>query len=158
MEISVQVKDSQGVEYIPSPPVRHVSSPVQRWRVKLYNQSINLVVYGVNEKQDEAHGTLLGSVVTNIFACGPRVKLTSVEPQILHWQKKSQARATCCDSIYDSTEKMAGLQSCFKLKCSTISVSQDFSLAVRETDRNLWQLKKTLNLTTAIKAFQCMKT
>lgn len=102
----------------------------------------NIVIYGIPENDDEGPESLRKYVENEIFSHLLK-EVKTVERVHRAGKKITDRDRPVILRFYDFAEKMAILRSCSKLKGTNISISEDFSLAVRETRRKLWKSSKS---------------
>ncbi|XP_049267473.1 uncharacterized protein LOC119376982 [Rhipicephalus sanguineus] len=101
----------------------------------------NIVVDGLKESAREDNATLL--LLNGTHFPGPfRFRLMRVYCIHRVGSKKDNRERPVILRFYDFTEKLTILRNAFKLKDSSISISEDFSAEVRERRRKLWQSAK----------------
>ncbi|XP_040069433.1 uncharacterized protein LOC120842405 [Ixodes scapularis] len=102
----------------------------------------NLIIYGVAEDSTESPVSLNQKVVTEIFDKKLGVKVSTIEK--IHRLGRHLDNKTRPILIRFSSldEKAALLKNAFKLKGTTVSLSNDYSIEVREKRRHLWTYAK----------------
>lgn len=105
----------------------------------------NLVVYGVKESENETHQDLLDSVEKTIFEDKIGIKTAGIER--IHRLGRKQATDNSKHrpvilKLVDYRDKVNILSNCKKLKGTEYSISEDFSPAVREVRKKLWERTK----------------
>ncbi|XP_064469783.1 uncharacterized protein LOC135384515 [Ornithodoros turicata] len=97
----------------------------------------NIVIYGLSEDVDETPASLLSKVVERFFG-RLGVTLTSIERvHRLGRRIQSKHRAVIL-RLFNYSEKTTVFNNCFKLKGSSISITEDFSKSVRIVRKKLW--------------------
>lgn len=101
----------------------------------------NLIVYGVNEQDNETAEVLEKAVVNEIFQDMLGVKISGVE-RIYRLGRQKQGgdhkpRPVIMKLLY-FRDKESIMKCCPKLKGSAFSVSENFSRAVRDVRKKLW--------------------
>lgn len=98
----------------------------------------NLVIFGVPETDDETAESLHGAVVNRLFCDTFGLPVVTTERvHRLGRRTDGKTRPVMVKFLHFS-EKMSVLRNCPKLKGSTISISEDFSLRVRNIRKRLW--------------------
>lgn len=97
----------------------------------------NLIIFGIPENTREAPDSLAESVVDDLFRNKLGLQVQSVERiHRLGTRKSDRPRPTIL-KLFDHREKIMVLKNCFKLKGSSVSIS-DFSAATRQLRKHLW--------------------
>lgn len=97
----------------------------------------NLIIFGIPENTRETPDSLAESVVDDLFRNKLGLQVQSVERiHRLGTRKSDRPRPTIL-KLFDHREKIMVLKNCFKLKGSSVSIS-DFSAATRQLRKHLW--------------------
>lgn len=99
----------------------------------------NLIIYGLSESSDEDVRTLEAKVRDDIFKKILGIEIDSIERVHRIGRKQSQRTRPVIIRLFNFAEKTKILSSCFKLKNTQISISEDFSKKVRDTRAKLWR-------------------
>lgn len=104
----------------------------------------NLIVYGVEEQQNESFQELHNLVSKEIFEDILDVKSAGIERihRLGRTREGDPKNRPIILKLLDYRDKVKILQSCSKLKGSGYSISEDYSFGVRETRRKLWKITK----------------
>lgn len=102
----------------------------------------NIVVDGLKESAREDNATLERKIVKDVIRDTLGIEVRSLERIHRVGSKKDNRERPVILRFYDFTEKLTILRNAFKLKDSSISISEDFSAEVRERRRKLWQSAK----------------
>ncbi|XP_075553443.1 uncharacterized protein LOC142586063 isoform X1 [Dermacentor variabilis] len=98
----------------------------------------NLIIYGLKEGDNESPAILEKRVMHDIFKDILAVEVKSIERIHRIGKKRTARERPVILRFFDFTEKMSVLRNCSKLQGEQISISEDFSPAVREMRRKLW--------------------
>lgn len=99
----------------------------------------NIVTYGLKEENNESASELQKKVENNLLRSKLEVQVRSIKRIHRVGRKDAGNERPVILRFYDFTEKVKVFQSCHKLKNSGISISENFSVPVREIRRKLWQ-------------------
>lgn len=99
----------------------------------------NLIIYGLEEPFEEKYEDLKAKVQDDIFQQKLEITVTGIERCHRLGKKTNDKPRPVIIKFLDYREKTNVLSSAFKLKGSTLSLSEDFSKQVRETRRQLWK-------------------
>lgn len=102
----------------------------------------NIIIYGVEEGDNEQNADLQQQIVKGIFKDILKVNVTSVERMHRIGRKTQNRERPVILKLYNFSEKMLVLRNCGKLKGTAISISEDFSARVRDLRKKLWQSAK----------------
>ncbi|XP_037501748.2 uncharacterized protein LOC119375606 [Rhipicephalus sanguineus] len=104
----------------------------------------NLIVYGVEEQQNESFQKLHDFVSKEIFEDTLDIKTAGIERihRLGRTREGEPKNRPIILKLLDYRDKVKILQSCSKLKGSGFSISEDYSFGVRETRRKLWNVTK----------------
>lgn len=98
----------------------------------------NLIIYGIEEPARESNEELLNEV-TECFQKNLEVTTSATERCHRFGRKVGNKPRPVIIKFLDYREKTSVLTNAFKLKGTTMSISEDFSSRVREVRRNLWK-------------------
>ncbi|XP_042149445.1 protein unc-13 homolog C-like [Ixodes scapularis] len=99
----------------------------------------NLIIYGIDESNTETVEDLEEKVKNEVFLQKPGITITGIERcHRLGRKVENKPRPTILKFI-DYREKLAILRSSYKLKGTKVSISEDFSIRVREIRKHLWK-------------------
>ncbi|XP_075752613.1 uncharacterized protein LOC142818127 [Rhipicephalus microplus] len=120
--------------------VRELSVKVED--LKNRSRRNNIIIYGVEEGDNEQNADLQQRIVKGIFKDILKVNVTSVERMHRIGRKTQNRERPVILKLYNFSEKMVVLRNCNKLKRTAISISEDFSARVRDLRKKLWQSAK----------------
>lgn len=127
--------------------VAHLQEVVSALELKvddLENRSrrCNLIIYGIPENQNEDNSTLEETVTETVFK--EKLEIDGVGIERIHRLGKPAANKTrpIILKLHDFRDKTRVFKNCHKLKGTDLSVSEDFSVRVRDIRRNLWNCAK----------------
>ncbi|XP_049527367.1 uncharacterized protein LOC125947075 isoform X1 [Dermacentor silvarum] len=98
----------------------------------------SLIMYGLNEQEGETNDSLLNMIKEDVFKERLGLTINNVERCHRLGRKKEKARPVILRFL-DYRDKSSVLKECRKLKGTTVSITEDFSLKVREIRMKLWQ-------------------
>nr|XP_037284169.1 uncharacterized protein LOC119176932 [Rhipicephalus microplus] len=129
--------------------VAHLQEVVSALELKvddLENRSrrCNLIIYGIPENQNEDNSTLEETVTETVFK--EKLDIDGVGIERIHSLGKpatNKTRPTIL-KLLDFRDKTRVFKNCHKLKGTDLSVSEDFSVRVRDIRRNLRNYRKAV--------------
>lgn len=98
----------------------------------------NIIVHGFDEPSDETLITLSESISENFFKSKLGLSVTGIERCHRLGSKRPNKIRPVIIKLIDFQEKLRILKNCTKLKGSTLYVTEDYSLKVRQTRKKLW--------------------
>lgn len=98
----------------------------------------NLVIFGIDEPSGETKDGLLGIIKDDLFQKKLELSINGIERCHRLGKKTNGQGRPVIIKLLDYREKVLILKSCSKLKGSVISVTEDFSMRVREIRKKLW--------------------
>ncbi|CAN7941741.1 unnamed protein product [Ixodes hexagonus] len=102
----------------------------------------NLIVYGINEEDNETLSSIRKAVIEDLFKSKMGVNVASVERIHRLGRKAANKSRPVIIKFFDYNEKMLLMKNAPKLKGTKISVSEDYSRRVQEIRKQLWQTVK----------------
>lgn len=99
----------------------------------------NLIVFGMQENEDETPESLAKGVTESVFQKTLGVTVTSVERIHRMGRKQADKPRPVILKLIDHREKINVLKNCHKFKGGRISVSEDFSVTTRQIRKHLWE-------------------
>ncbi|CAN7977806.1 unnamed protein product [Ixodes persulcatus] len=102
----------------------------------------NLIVYGINEEDNETLASIKKAVIEDLFQSKMGVNVASVERIHRLGRKAANKSRPVIIKFFDYNEKMLLMKNAPKLKGTKISVSEDYSLRVQAIRKKLWQMVK----------------
>ncbi|XP_077486842.1 uncharacterized protein LOC144098218 [Amblyomma americanum] len=98
----------------------------------------NLIIYGVKEESTETFDDLIKKIKESVFLEKLDLTISGIERCHRLGKKKDGDRPVIVKFL-DYREKVSIMKACPKLKGSEISISEDFSLGVRQIRQKLWE-------------------
>ncbi|XP_077536069.1 uncharacterized protein LOC144148407 [Haemaphysalis longicornis] len=107
----------------------------------------NILVYGIDEKDDETNDDLEAAVVQGVFNTVLGVNVRSAERIHRIGRKRPDKARPVIVKLFDYREKMDVFSKCSKLKGTEVSISEDYSVATRQKRKKLWDSTTELRST-----------
>lgn len=99
----------------------------------------NVVVFGIPEVPKETRENLEDKVLRKVFSETLGVSVRSVERIHRIGRPQKDRHRPVILRLYDYNEKMELFKNCLKLKCSDVSISNDYSQATLSIRNKLWK-------------------